>query len=139
MARRIGALGLVNYKSHPTNKQYKVFSFYSLVEAEHFKKELEERRVWYEFDEEEFLPRPMLGQDKKTEVVYLIGIHKNDFSRAQRANYVVTGKHKKFMIKSGFLRYALLIFFFSMLTLGIIGYVKNMNKLQEKTEQLENE
>lgn len=139
MARRIGTLGLVNYKSHPTNKEYKVFSFYTLEEANHFKKELEERRVWFEADEENFEPRPMLGQEKSTETVYFIGVHKNDFSRAQKANFVVTGIYRKNMIKNGFLRYGLILFFFGMLTLGVIGYVKNMNKLQEKTEQLENE
>ncbi|MEO9532950.1 MAG: hypothetical protein ABJG68_15460 [Crocinitomicaceae bacterium] len=139
MARRIGTLGLVNYKSHPTNKQYKIFSFYSLAEAEQFKAELEERKIWFEYDQEQFEPRPMLGQDQKTETVYLFGVHKNDFGRVQKVNFIVSGKHRSHMIKNGFLRYALIIFFFGMLTLGIVGYVKNMNKLQEKTEQLENE
>ncbi|MEX1001641.1 MAG: hypothetical protein WDZ35_05960 [Crocinitomicaceae bacterium] len=129
MGRRIGILGLVNYKTHPTNKQYKVFSFNSLPEADMFAKELEKRSVWYERDEEAI----------KEGTIYLFGVAGGDFKYAMDANFAVSAKYRNPMIKNKFLRISLITITATLLTLGIIGYVKKMQTLQEKTEQLESE
>ena len=129
MGRRIGTLGLVNYRTHPTDNRYKVFSFYKQEEADQFKDELENRKVWFEYDTEEV----------KEGTVHLFGVNNSDFNRAQKANFAVSAVHRNHIIKNKFLRITLMTLFLSLLTLAIVGYVKNMNKLEEKTEQLENE
>ena len=69
--------------------------------------------------------------------MHLYGVYKNDFNRAQQANFRVSAKFRDPMIKSSLLRYTLLIFFASMLTLAIVGYVKNQQILDQKTEELQ--
>ena len=140
MGRRIGALGLVNYKDHPTNRKYKVFSFYSEAEADTFKKELDAQKVWFEYDTSEVKNKyPNLPGAKEFETVHLVGVQSIHFKKAQRANYIASAKHRKPIIKYRFLRYGLLTVFFTLLTIAIVGYVKNQQKLKERTEQLENE
>jgi len=66
-------------------------------------------------------------------------VSNSDFNRAQKANYIVSANHRKPIINNKFLRYALLLFFATVLTLGVIGYVYKMNILDKKTEQLNEE
>jgi len=140
MGRRIGTFGLVNYKDHPTNQQYKVFSFYSIEEANTFKQQLEEQKIWFEYDTSEVKNRyPNLPGAQEYETVHLVGVKKIHFKKAQKANFMASAKHRKPIIKYRFLRYGLLAVFFSLLTIAIVGYVKNQQKLKERTEQLENE
>ena len=129
MGRRIGVLGLVNYKTHPSDNRYKVFSFYSQKEADLFKSELDKRKVSFESDTDEI----------KEETIYLFAVSNSDFNRAQKANFVVSANHRKPIINNKFLRYSLLLFFATVLTLGVIGYVYKMNILDKKTEQLDEE
>ncbi|MFT4602324.1 MAG: hypothetical protein ACI857_002510, partial [Arenicella sp.] len=109
-------------------------------EAETFKKELNERKIWFEYDTSEVKNRyPNLPGAVPYETIHLFGVPAIHFKKAQRANYMVSAAHRKPIIKYRFLRYALLTVFFGMLTLGIVGYVKNQQKLKERTEELRNE
>ena len=127
MGRRIGTLGLVNYRNHPTDKRFKVFSFYKQNEADYFEKLLNDKGVWFERDEEEI----------KGETLHLFGVNENDFNKAQNANYMVSAKFRKKIIKYPILRYGLLIIVFSVIALALVGYVKNMRKLDKKTDEIE--
>ena len=129
MGRRIGVFGLVNYRVHPTEQRYRVFSFNSEEEADMMQDELEKRNIWYERNYEEI----------KGGIIHLFGVDKRDFKAAMNANYAVSAHHRNPMIKNKLLRYALIILTAGLVTLGIIGYVKNMQILEEKTEQLEKE
>lgn len=129
MGRRIGFLGLVNYKVHPTDNRYKIFSFYTEAEADMFQTELETRKIWFEANSETL----------KDSTVYLFGVNNSDFNRAQKANFAVSAKYRNPIIKNKFLRIALMTLFFGLLTIAVIGYVKNQQILEEKTKQLENE
>jgi hypothetical protein len=126
MGRRIGILGLVNYRVHPTNRNYRVFSFNTEAEADMFQEELENRNIWFERDTEEI----------KEGIIHLFGVEKGDYNNAMNANYAVSAKHRKPMIKNKFLRITLITLTATMITLGVIGYVKKMQMLEEKTEQL---
>lgn len=138
MARRIGKLGLVNYRTHPTNTQYKVFSFNTEAESDLFRSELEKEGIWFEYDTEEINEgKGYISGSETITTVHLYGVYKNDFNRAQQANFRVSAKFRDPMIKSSLLRYTLLIFFASMLTLAIVGYVKNQQILDQKTEELQ--
>ncbi|UKN01450.1 hypothetical protein K6119_17125 [Paracrocinitomix mangrovi] len=127
MGARIGTLGLVNYRKHPEQERFRVFAFGSEEEADMFQTELEKRNIWFERGTEE----------AKQGQVYLFGVDKSDFKQAMQANYAVAAKHRDPMIKNKFLRYALVILTASLVTLGLIGYVKNMNKLKEETEKIQ--
>ena len=127
MGRRIGALGLVNYKNHPADNRYKIFAFYKDHEAELFAKTLDEFNLKYEKDTDTV----------KNETIYLFAIGQKDFHKAQRANFRVSAKFRKPIIKNSFLRYALLLFVLGAIIIATVGYVKNMNILEKKTEELE--
>lgn len=126
MGRRIGILGLVNYRVHPTNQNYRVFSFNSVEEADTFDQLLTEQNIWFERDTEEI----------KEGTIHLFGVEKMDYKKAMNANYAVSAKHRKPMIKNKILRYSLISLTLFLVTLGIIGYVKKMQMLEEKTEQI---
>lgn len=115
MGKRIGRFGLVNYIDHPTNKRYKVFNFNSPVEAKYFEQELTKSTVPFEKDEE----------THKGEVLYLYAVDKKFLTKAERANYMVSANTRKKIIPNRILRYSLLLFFFAVMALAIIGYVKN--------------
>lgn len=115
MGRRIGALGLVNYRVHPVNKQYRVFGFYTTEEADSFRRELEKRQVWYDADQEQV----------KQETLYLIGVHQSDFKKAQQANFTVAARHRTPIIKNRWIGVALIIAVVGLLVIGMIGYIKD--------------
>lgn len=91
--------------------------------------ELKKRHIWFERDSDEI----------KEGTIHLFGVDASDFKGAMDANYMVSAKYRNPMIKNKILRIALITLTASLVTLGVIGYVKNMQKLEEKTEQLENE
>lgn len=129
MGRRIGNMGLVNYRVHPTNQRFHVFGFNTIEEADTFEAELKKRNIWFERDIDEI----------KEGFIYLFGVDKSDYTGATQANYATSAKHRNPMIKNKFLRIALVSLTMFLLTLGIIGYVKNMQKLSAETEKIENE
>ncbi len=127
MGRRIGTLGLVNYKDHPTDNRYKVFNFNTKAEADYFEQLLKEKNIWYEKDEEEVEDKGVINlvpSEGKTINMYLFAIKQRDFDKVQKINYLVSAKFRQPTIKNKYLRIGLLIFFFLVLILGIIGYLK---------------
>lgn len=128
MGRRIGTLGLVNYKDHPTDNRYKVFNFNTKAEADYFEQLLKEKNIWYEKDEEEVEDKGVINlipSEGKTINMYLFAIKQRDFDKVQKINYLVSAKFRQPTIKNKYLRIGLLIFFFLVLILGIIGYLKS--------------
>lgn len=115
MGKRIGTLGLVNYRTHPQQKEFMVFNFNTEKEALLFEEMLNEKRVTFEKSEEAH----------KDAVLYLYGVHERDFSKALDANIVVSAKTRRPIIPVAFLRYALVLFFFAVVAFAIVGYVKS--------------
>jgi hypothetical protein len=127
MGRRIGTLGLVNYKDHPADNRYKVFNFNTKTEADYFEQMLIEKGVWFEKDEEEVEDKAVINlvpSEGKMMTMYLFAVNQKDFDKAQKANYLVSAKYRKPTINNKYLRIGLLVFFFFVLTLGIISYFK---------------
>ena len=112
---RIGFLGFVNYKTHPTQKTYTVFNFMSQEEADYFAELLDAEKIWYERDSD-------FSNDR---TVYLFGVKNEVLSIAQRANYKVSAKYRKPLISNAILRYSLLAIFLLAMALAIVGYVKS--------------
>jgi len=128
MGRRIGTLGLVNYKDHPADNRYKVFNFNSKAEADYFEQLLKDKGVKYETDQEEVEDKGVINlvpSEGKMMTMYLFAVNQRDFDKAQQANYLVSAKFRQPTIKNKGLRIGLLVFFFIVLTLGIISYLKH--------------
>ena len=117
-------LGLVNYIKHPSNPNYVVFRFADKERATSFCEKLNQEKIWYEEGEEEV----------RSKTFTLIGIHKNDFKQAEQINFLVEAKHKKPFIPFRYFRYFVLLVGLGMLTLAIVGYCKQQNKLRSYDE-----
>jgi hypothetical protein len=112
-------LGLVNYVQHPSNPEYIVYRFVDPERAASFEKELEAQSIWFEKDIE----------NKREKEYILFGVHSRDFKRTDKINFKVEGKHKKPLIPFKGFRYFILILGLGLLTLAIIGYCKQQEKL----------
>jgi hypothetical protein len=112
-------LGLVNYTKHPENSKYIVYRFADAGRADSFEEELKEQDVWYEKGK----------QDRPKGEFILFGVHQNDYSKTERINYRVEGKHKKPFIPFRGFRYILMTISFSLILLAILGYCNAQKKL----------
>lgn len=123
-------LGFVNFTQHPENADYVVFRFVDSNRAESFRTELEKQKIWFEE-----------GHEVKKQVTYLLfGLHKTDYNKAQKINFAVEAKHKKFLIPGKLFRWFVVLFGITMITLALIGYIKNPNKENNKNNvELNNE
>jgi hypothetical protein len=116
-------LGFVNFTQHPDNKEYVVFRFADSNRATSFRAELEKQRIWFEEAIEE----------KKQVTYILFGLHKTDYNKAQKINFAVEAKHKKFLIPGKFFRWFVVLFGVTMIGLAIIGYFKNSKNKGNKS------
>ena len=116
-------LGFVNFTQHPDNKEYVVFRFADANRAASFRAELEKQRIWFEEAIEE----------KKQVTYILFGLHKTDYNKAQKINFAVEAKHKKFLIPGKFFRGFVVLFGVTMIGLAIIGYFKNSKNKSNKS------
>ena len=112
-------LGLVNYVQHPSNPSYIVYRFADVNRADSFEAELVENKIWFEKNSE----------DKRGKEYFLYGIHKNDFKKTEKINYLVEAKHKKPFIPFKILRYSVMTFSAIILLIAILGYCHRQNVL----------
>lgn len=106
-------INLMNYYEHPGDNRYFVFEIRSVEKCITFEEYLEEFDVSFEKMVEE--------EGNKT----LYGIHRDNFSKALKANNLTEGKYRKPMIDVPVLRYALVIITFLVLVLALVGYIKS--------------
>lgn len=119
-------LGFVNYVKHPSNPDYVVYRFGDQKRAESFAEALEEAGIEFERGEEV----------KRTVTIYLFGIHKSDYKKTVRINFIVEGKHKKPLIRVKALRYLFLLIMGVVMTLALIGYCKQQEILSSHNDSL---
>lgn len=117
-------LGLVNYVRHPTNPDYIVYRFGDQDRADSFEAALLEAGIEFE----------RASEDGRTRTFHLFGIHKNDYKRTVKLNYIVEAKHKKPLIPFLGFRVFLLLFSAAALTLAIMGYCKQQETLASHNE-----
>jgi len=108
-------LGLVNYVPHPSSPDHVVFRFADEKRALDFEKSLKNKNIWFERGEEE---RP-------ARTYYLFAVKNKDFEAAQTINFQVEGRNRKFIVGNKILRWALVIFGVSVITLALVGYCSN--------------
>lgn len=117
-------LGLVNYVQHPTNPNYVVYRFADIERANSFEEELQKNAIWFEKSSE-----PKRGKE-----YFLFGVHKNDYKKTEKINYLVEAKHKKPFIPFKILRYVLMTFSAIVMLLAILGYYHRQRVLDRINE-----
>lgn len=118
-------LGLVNYVQHPSNQNYVVYRFVDPDRAASFEKELTAQNIWFEKDHE----------TKRGREYTLFGVHKNDFKLTDKINFKVEGEHKKPLIPFKGFRYFMVLLGLGILTLAIVGYCKQQEKLASYNDE----
>jgi hypothetical protein len=127
MGGKVGFMGLVNYKDHPTDNRYTIFNFNSVDEANCFEKMLVNEGVKFEKDEELMADNTLLSytqtpsQREKT-LTYLFAVSQRDFKRAQHANFLVSAKFRDPVFKKSYIKWGLIIFFLGIVGFSITGY-----------------
>ncbi len=114
-------LGLVNYTRHPENPDYVVYRFVDPARAESFEAALVAESIWFEKGEE----------SKRNRLYYLFGIHKNDYKRATRINFLVEAKHKRKLIPGRYLRIFMILFSMSVIVLALVSYCQFHSRLDK--------
>lgn len=115
----IADLGFVNYVKHPTNPDYVVYRFGDAARAASFEEALNEAGIFFEKGEEE----------RRTTTFILFGIHKNDYKKTVKINFLVEAKHKKPLLPFKAFRYFMILFSTAAITLAIMGYCEQQKKL----------
>lgn len=105
-------MNLTNYKEHPADTRYYVFTYYVTQYADEFEELLNEKEIGFErhFDEEDG--------------VILFGIKKTFLKEALWCNSIVHGRHRKPMIPNSVVRWTLLLVTGGAIILAILGYLK---------------
>jgi hypothetical protein len=117
-------LGFVNYVQHPDDPNYVVYRFTDIKRADSFEEELKLQGIWFERAEDE----------KRGQPIWMFGIHKKDYKKVEKINFVVEGRYKKPLIPFRFLRYFLLVFSTIVMTLALIGYCKAQEKIRSSSQ-----
>ena len=127
MGGKVGFMGLVNYKDHPTDNRYVIFNFNSIEEANYFEALITKEGIKFEKDDELMADNTLLSytqspSHREKTTTYLFGIRQRDFKKAQHANFLVSAKFRDFLLKKKILRWILVTFFLSILGFAITGY-----------------
>jgi len=114
MSEDEGLFQLTNYRDHPSNNLYKVFFFNDEQRAKHFENLLNEKKIPYESDTEEYKDAPL----------YLYGISKTHLSEALDCNFLTMAKFRKPLLGANkWFRYGLVIFSIVLLAIAVTGYI----------------
>lgn len=106
---------LPNYDEHPSKSNYMVFTFRNYDMANYFENELKSRGIYYESSEDE----------TRNGFIFYFGIKKIDKEEAYQLNLITHGKFRKPYFGNKYLRIVLTLILVSLITLAIIGFIKN--------------
>lgn len=106
---------LPNYDEHPSKSNYMVFTFRNFEMANYFENELIERGIFYESSEDE----------TRSGFIYFFGVKKSDKVEVYQLNLITHGKFRKPFFGNKYLRIILTAILMGLVTLAIIGFIKN--------------
>jgi hypothetical protein len=104
-------IDLTNYREHPTNTSYLVFKFKIKEQQQYFIELLQQQNIYCEFDSEE-TPNGTL---------YLVGAKKIHEKQLVKLNNLAIGKYRKPFVGNTFLKWTLVLFFFAVMVIAILG------------------
>lgn len=106
---------LSNYKEHPVKTNYLIFSYTNINMANTFEELLQQQNIPFEKDEEGY------GENN----VFMLAVKTQYRKEAIKNNFIAYGKHRKPLISNKVVKYVLLLFFFGLITLALLGYIYN--------------
>lgn len=106
---------LPNYDEHPSKSNYMVFTFRNLEMANYFENELIERGIFYESSKDEI----------RNGFLFYFGVKKADKAEVYKLNLITHGKFRKPFFGNKYLRIVLITILVGLVTLAIIGFIKN--------------
>ncbi len=104
----MSSFNLANWEEHPSDNRYFIFRFSKKPHAERFSESLRQENMVYHEHLEDGLR--------------MFAVHRDDFDKARKLNYLVMAEHRKPMIANGFLRWGLVLFIISAVTIALIGH-----------------
>jgi len=106
---------ITNSFEHPTRPGYMVFKFRDIERVKLFENYLKSEKIWFE-----------KGEEKLNDTLfYFFGVKNNDFSKANKLNYIVTAHFRNKFIPNKYYRWGLIIITFGLITMAIIGYLES--------------
>ena len=106
---------LPNYDEHPSKSNYMVFTFRNYEMANYFENELKERGIFYESSED----------DIRSGLIFYFGVKKADKDEVYKLNLITYGKFRKPFFGNKYLRIVLTTILVGLVTLAIVGFIKN--------------
>ncbi|MFT4753376.1 MAG: hypothetical protein ACI85Q_000917 [Salibacteraceae bacterium] len=104
-----------NWRDHPTDNRYTVFFYKTKDESDFFQQLLIENKYWFEYNFDESTPNQS----------HYIAVNKNKERPIIKLNHLAVGAFRKPFIESNIIRYSLIVFMLTVLTIGVIGYLKS--------------
>ncbi|MCB0480320.1 MAG: hypothetical protein KDC83_02765 [Flavobacteriales bacterium] len=108
-------IDLTNYREHPSQKGFQVFHFTKLDQADFFEIKLQESDLFYE----------RYNEEKGSHTVYYFAVKLKDMELVRKLNDVTIGKFRSPFIASTPVRWLIFAATLVILTLAIIGAIKN--------------
>lgn len=109
------SLDFTNWREHPSDNRYTVFFFKTAQERDYFENLLKSNKLWYEYHEDK----------KEPTYPYYFAVNKINSKQIIKLNHLTIGKFRQPFISSTILRYVIVILSFTVIGLGIIGYLKS--------------
>lgn len=104
---------ITNYYEHPTQEMYIVVHYMKLEQADLFTEYLTKEQIDFEAYVDEEGGRP----------IYLFGIHKKHMKKIVELNFLTIGKTRQPFVPNAYFRWFLILLFFFLIFLSIMGYL----------------
>jgi len=103
-----------NFQDHPTNDQYKIFKYRIAEQADYFQSLLEEKKIFFERDDE-----------PSDNYSHYFAIKKVDSRRVYKLNHLALGRYRKPFVKERWARWAILLVGAAIVATAIIAGILN--------------
>ncbi len=70
----------------------------------------------------------MAYEEHEEDGLRLFAVHRNDFDKARKLDYLVMAEHREPMIKNDFLRWGLVLFMITVVTIALIGHCNKQER-----------
>ena len=104
---------ITNYRDHPTNDLYTIYTFHGKEQAAHFEEQLVENSIRFERNNEDEENRSHFA------------IRRVDDHKAIKLNYITVGKFRQPLIKGAVFRWMVILIPLAMVALAIVGYLRS--------------
>ena len=109
------SLDFTNWRTHPTQKKYRVIFYKTAQEAAYFETLLVEHRIVFERGEDE----------TSYKARFLFAVSKDDMEVVKRLNNITIGRYRKKFIPNTYFRLVLIAISLAVLAIAIIGAILN--------------